>query len=517
MTPPSILEVEKLYNQKTTLHFVRFSNHKLATLNREITKLFKMLGDERELSFWTSIITTLKKVRFDLATLPVSPEHIIATQLIAQLNKELAICKISFPDSAEHLSKIIDRLLDFKGQENQFLSWISKNDTRDIVTEGLCLLSSRQIRLTEDIISVDEKFSARNLIVTSPRELTKFNFFDRIFLCGSISLFAENQFRNHEHVWRSPRAPNLYFLSYDWISENFKPESAFDIPSNKIDVCIVNHSVIETGTTEQAGSYVNAENIIDVGALDFSPADLISHALPVTTGHFESICEARLLLLEDGTAIYKEVDRSSRTVEFNQKVEIHKVENKKLEPGLSLVVRTEGSGDSIAAVADLLFGEKADQIRSMQEQWKTAFRKKMNSYESIYQVARVMTDLGAPTANETNVKNWQRSDTIKPNNENDFKSIMVFSGLPDIVDDYWKNAQKVLQMHKKAGKEISKLLLSRINDSSMEALEKYGRIDIEIDGLAGKVSVIRIESIMPDIYNVASGQLDKVINIEGEF
>lgn len=515
MKTPSLEITDRLYNQETTLHLVKFSNKNLAHLSGEISSLFKSLGDQKELSVWPSIIVALKKTRFELASLPLPPERIITDQLIKQLNNDLQICHVSFPDNVEQLSNIVEMLKQFQGEENQFLSWIQTECKKTDGNDCLCLLYSKHINLIEHLINTDKILSRRNLTVTSPRGLKEFIFFSRIFFCGSIGLFSENQFRNFEYVWRTPRAKNLYFLSYDWIREDFDPRPTFAIEPNKISVSIRTINIDDPQLAEVINIPQDEEVKIDVGDIDFFPVALFSPESSATgTGHYEYICEIRLLALEDGTVIYKDIESSSRIVELNDQVEIKKVLNKNLVPGMFLIVRTEGSGDSIAAVADLLLGDKADQIRDIQEQWKTAFRNKLSTYSSVYEVARILTNLGAPTANETNVKNWQRHDTIKPNNKDDFEAIMLYAEIPDLSEDYWENARKINQMHIKAGKEISKLLLSRINDSNKRDLEKYGRIDVKIKGLSGKVSVINIESISPETYKVPSSQLNKVLHIE---
>lgn len=517
MTLPSISEVENLYNQTTTLYSIKFSDIKLAALNREISGLLRILGDQKELSIWPRVIATLKKVRFDLATLPVPPVQIITDQLITQFNTILPICEVSFPDNLKQLSQIINSLQNFQGQENPFFNWIQAKCINQYGNDALCILSSGYINLVENLATTDEKLSSLKLRVISPRELKDFIFFSRIFLCGSIGLFSENQFRNLEYVWRSPRAPELYFLSYDWIRDDFEPRPVFDIELNNAPVSIVTLEVANT-IIENTVDPESNNNCIDIEEIIFSPVEFIK---PVSSsnagGYYEFICESRLLVFEDRTIVYKEIDKPSRIVELDQGVEIHKIPNRKLEPGMLLIVRTEGSGDSIAAVADMFFGEDADMIRDMQEQWKDAFRRKLTNSDSINQVVRILTELGAPTANEINIRNWQRHDTIKPKNKDDFNAILVFSGLPDMIDEYWENARMIVQMHIKAGREISQLLLSKINDSNMEDLKKYGRIDIELKGLTGKVSVLSIESIMPDIYNVPSSQLDKLVHLEGEF
>ena len=476
-------------------------------------------GDQKELFDWPNILTTLKKVRFELATIPLPPKQIITNQLMTQLNKEFRICRASFPYNIKQISRIIKMLTDCQEQENQFISWIQteciENNNQKIC---LCLLYSKHVQPVEEVISADKNLSKINLEVSSPRRLKNFTFYDRIIFCGSISLFSENQFKNFEYVWRAPRAPDLYFLSFSWIRDDFEPKPAFDVKPNKIPVRILKVSVGNADAGKEENVQKNEQVKVDIRDIDFSPVEMVPPGSSATgTGYYEAICESRLLILEDGTFIYKEVESLSRIVEFTPQAVIDKIPNRELETGMPLVVRTEGSGDSIAAVADMLFKQEADEIRTKQDNWKIAFRKKLFTYSTLHEVATALTNHGAPTANETNVRNWQRNDTIKPQNKDDFKAIMDFSGVADMTDEYWDNARKIDLMHKKAGKEISKLLLSRINDSSRADLEKYGRIDVEISGLSGKVSVIRIESILPEVYRVPSSQLNVVLNIEGKF
>jgi len=519
MKTPSVDMIDHLYEQNIILNFVKFTDSALAQASREISDLIRSLGDQKELSIWPDIILSLKKTRFELATLPILASYIVTEQLIDMLQKETRTCSISFPDNLGQFLTVISLLKNIQTQDNQFLKWIQKNVSRAQEYEVcLCLPHPRFVKLVEQLNSRHALFPLKKLTVKSPRELKELTFFDRIIFCGSISLFSENQFRNFEYVWRSPRANSLYFLSYDWINDAFEAKPTFDIEPNSLPICI---KEIRVDTTFSNGnpisSSVNNEEQIDVGEIDFSPIELIPIQVSAAKSeHFnEVICGSRLLILEDGTVIYKEIESSSRVVAFNHSlIEIKKITNQRLEAGMALIVRTEGSGDSIAAVADMLFGEKAGEIRAKQDAWKIALRQKLYTYSGTSEVANVLTSLGAPTANEINVRNWQRNDTIKPKDDNDFKAIMAFSGLADISDEYLENAKMINQMHIKAGRTISKYLLNRINDSSRIDLDKYGRIDIEIKGLAGKISVVIIESVLPDVYKVPSGQLDTVLHIE---
>lgn len=506
---------DRLYSQEAAIHLIKFSNERLLSLVKGISHLVTSLGDQKELSFWPGIIMAFRKIKFELTSLPLLPKTIVPNKLITNIAEKIPMCLNSFPDYAENLSQLVNILEDCQKMENKLTNWLREESLKYHDQKvSLCLLSSKYVKQVENWVFTDKSLSSWKLKIVSPQQLKKNNYFDRIYFSGSINLFTKNQFRDFDFVWRSPRANDLFFLSYDWIRDDFDPKPTFDTDINKVYVH-VSRATVTQGKSEEGQRAQQGEGI-DPAEIDFSPVEFFS-LKPSTssTGHYEAICESRLLALGDGTAILKEKERSSRIVEFYPQLIINKIPNQELETGMFLIVRTEGSGDSVAAVADMLFGEKKLDIRDKQEKWKIAFRRKLLTYSSVNKVADILTNMGAPTANETNVRNWQRNDTIKPHNEDDFKAIMAFSGLTDLQDECWENARKIDLMHKKAGKEISRILYNMIHDSKKVVLEKYGRLDVEIPGLTGKVSVVRIESILPGIYKVSSSDLNKIITFDG--
>lgn len=512
METPSLAIVDRLYSQETRVHFVNFRNSRLAAFSREVSHLLGILGEQRDLSIWPEILTGLKKLRFELTTIPVPPDQIILDEYIKRLEKIQSDFSDSFPEAMNKLLIIVVLLKAVKNGRNSFLEWIIDICVkRNHLRTCLCLPRSKYVSTVEEFMENHEELSDLKIKLTTPAGLKALHFYNRIFFCGSISLFSRNNFRDFEYVWRSPRSAFLYFLSYDWIGDNFEPEPVFDVPGNRLSLTVVKNST-DSVLDQNADDEGSDDNSLSISEVDFSPVEFIpSGSSSEAAGHYDAICDARLIMLEDQSFVYIELEKRSRILEFSPEPGIQRISNNHLEPGMPLIVRTEGSGGSVSAVADLLFGERAEEIRKRQETWKTAFRRKLFTYSCITDVAEGLTNLGAPTSNEVNVRNWQRSDTIKPKDYEDFRAVMAFSDLAEITDEYWENARHIDLMHKRAGKEISRLLLSRINESSRNELEKYGRIDLQVKGLEGQLSVIRIESIIPEIMRVPSSELNKIL------
>ena len=104
-----------------------------------------------------------------------------------------------------------------------------------------------------------------------------------------------------------------------------------------------------------------------------------------------------------------------------------------------------------------------------------------------------------------------RNETIKPQDFNEFKAIMHFSDIPEKTQDCWNNAKLIFKMHIKAGREISKLLRSRITKTSMEDFVKYGKIEVDLPRVTGKLSVIHIEAVSNKTYIVNSNLVNKLM------
>lgn len=504
--------LEKLYTTEAEVNFINFEHRKLQLFNAAFLKLQRSLGEEKEISFWPDTLLSLKKLRFELVALPIPPSIIITSTLLKHLEKTQNFCKSSFPECEVFLGELISKLEDLKEHENYFLEWLKENC---ISNSCVCLPSPRHLMLV-DMVFKDQKCSVfRDNELVAPGVLKQSCHFDHIYFCGSIKLFSENQYRNFEYVWRSPRAPKLSFLSYAWINDDFKPYPSFDTGSNMVPLHIqkkvIGERLPEEGLEEENENLLR----INIGDIDFSPVELVSSASNYSGGYYDFLCDCKMLLLEDGTVIYKELEGRSRIVDTNQGLGIVSIKNTKLAPGDALIVRTGGSGDSVAAVADMLFKEQAGKIRGMQERWKSAFREKMNDFLSINQVVKKLEHLGAPTSNEINVRNWQREETIKPKNKDDFVAIMKFSGLEEFVEEYWENAKLIFQMHIKAGKEISKLLLSRITETKIGELDRFGRTDINIEGLSGTLAIVKVDVVVSETYAVPYSKVDKLVSADG--
>ncbi|MFZ2630535.1 MAG: hypothetical protein WA081_12565 [Desulfosalsimonadaceae bacterium] len=513
---PVLEDISRLYSLDTSIHLVTFENKKLANLSHAISKLFSSLGEQHNLDFWPGITSSLKKYRYEISILPLpfsSPE-ILSEDLLKQLTHAIRTCQATFPEQLEQLKDIFNLFKELPDQEHPFMEWIKNkfkavNENNTVI--NMCLPAAKYIPVVERFINRHYGFFGLNFNLINPRQLKEFKFYDQVIFCGSTALYSRNQYSNREYIWRSPRSNHLFFLSFSWIADSFIPKPDFDIQPNKITFDIHKEKIIESN---RGDSFHNED--IDIPAIKFediniSPIDLIPDAAGSAHHHtYDYHCSCKPVFMEDGSFLYKEMESTSRIVAFLPEIKILKIKNEDLEPGKLLIVRTEGSGDSIAAVADMLLGKETEMRRRQQDEWKTAFRKKLYSYPSLFEAAIDLINTGSTKANETNIRNWRSQDTIKPNSYTDFQAILIFSGISENIEEYWANAQKISRTHIMAGHRISKLLLQEINNSSRITLEKYGRLDIELKGVEGKLSIIRIEAVPEYTLTVSASQVNKL-------
>jgi hypothetical protein len=468
----------------------------------------------KNLAFWPGLISSLKRYRYEVATtpLPFTSTVLLSDKMLSLIQTGLE-SHLEFPESIAQLNLISDLIHDFPDEDHPFMKWLKMqySDNQQQTSIAICIPHTRNIYEVEQFIEQGNLLQGLDYEIINPRQLRKNVFYDQIIFCGSIHLFSENQYTDYEYVWRSPRAEKLYFLSFSWIKEGFNLEPVFNIEPNSLPVTVSTKIVAEkTGFEAIKPAPQNTETTIE--DLNFLPSSFLPDSSKDQSGYHSEIadCECKAVFLDDCSFLYKEIESYSHIVRFDPETKVEKIQNKDLRQGMPLIVRTEGSDDSISAVADMLLGDRAVSMRQIQDDWKICFRKKVFSFECLSDVQEELIRLGSQRANETNIRNWIRNDTIKPNNFKDFKAIMEFSGIVEKTEAYWANATKIFTMHIKAGKEISRLLRLRITESAMNNFTRYGRIEVDLPGIAGKLSVINIEAISTDHMTIGAAQVDKL-------
>jgi len=184
----------------------------------------------------------------------------------------------------------------------------------------------------------------------------------------------------------------------------------------------------------------------------------------------------------------------------------------KLQPGMFLLLRTEGGGDYIVPIANRILGEDAAQLREMQEGWKTRLRGEVE-LRGLLPVCIDLLELGGSKhVNEINLRYWMSSKCIRPQDNNDFRAILKLVGLQDKEALYRDVADRIERAHRSAGFYIRKLLISQVTGADLHEIHKKGYMEFELprsDG--GSLTAFRIEHISPAITNVSASRTGRPV------
>ncbi|MGM0609124.1 MAG: hypothetical protein ACQESP_12000 [Candidatus Muiribacteriota bacterium] len=467
-----------------------------------------------EFSFWVKLSTYLKKIRFELLTLPLPYYFIIDNEKIEKLNQLSSGCSDFFPDHKESVDKIINKIKDCRNLENNLFEYLKERILENTTsTKALCLTSRNYIKKVKDFILQENLFKDSDLKIIYPLDLKKPVYFEQIYFCSSISYYSLKRFNDYEYIWRAPRSQNLFFHSYSFFNYRFEPKQILNPDEGLIYLNLRKETIKERKKIYSGDSDIG-EWKEDLEEIIYSPFEDIKEkfAYDRKMNINEDEVDAHLAMFQDESFVFLPVNGSVMVVKTDFKNGLNKKFNKDLEPEDIIILRTEGSDDSIESVADLLLKENAESIRSTQKEWKSAFIKRHYDYSGFNEIASELNLLGGVNVNASHVRNWLDFNNIKPQKKEDFYAIMKFIGFEKKSEIYFENARKIDSAHKQAGKNISRLLRKQVGFSQdiHVVIDIEGRVNFKVDGLSGQISALRIDSIEKNPEKIPQNKVNRI-------
>ena len=173
-----------------------------------------------------------------------------------------------------------------------------------------------------------------------------------------------------------------------------------------------------------------------------------------TSGASAELVKVRTLFLEQDLAVFVSAAEgaSELTVDLREEAEqlVHRVPTANLEPGMAVLVRTEGGGDYIVAAADEIMAKEAEEFRRRQRHWKRLLSDLVEKLGTPEVVDRLKA-AGSKIANHQNLRNWMSLRSIRTLNKEDFDAIFRVIGLAEDADQYWSMMAVIDQAHGRAG------------------------------------------------------------------
>lgn len=356
--------------------------------------------------------------------------------------------------------------------------------------------------------TVDELIGPDALPLLSPAELKSGATYDRLLLAGPFSWFT----RYASHVLTAPRAHQMVSVSYDWLPDSWRPESAFvhseacsaylpglpgaiacKIMAPRPDIQVLDEGVLPD-------SAVLFEAVTVSAARERAKEELDSDPVPTRGFLLEP---ASLLLVED------DPDARMLVIDFAREIgsQIVKLPISDIESGMFLLHRSTGGGDYVVDVANRIMGRQCEHLRGRQALWKARLRARAarDGYEA---VALDLLRCGSAIASYQNVRNWLSTRNIMTNARTDFDAIMMLAGLAEESETLWLEMKAIRRAHLQAGVQIKKLLLRQVARADSVELLRLGYWDFDLgndDG--GVLSAQRVLEIVDHTPTCPSGAL----------
>lgn len=464
---------------------------------RSLALLGRRLGEERQDVYWQPILRNLRRVRYELTSVPLSLDHeALGLRAAAEaLEKRLRNVEALFPGMAAAAHAVSQQLNDLADLSNDALA-----DAIEAVLQNSDRTnqSSVLIRAPQFLGPVREHLRSRGI---RTRVLTAESLTGDVVAEELIAIGPKYWFPSY--VTAAPRSVVATFVHFRWIADPEREEQAFPVtfPGSK-SFLVSEHP---RSQQEEPTPLVDAEELLPV--IDWHAISRGSAA----GSHDADVTPAALFLLADGFAVYLDSQHGSRAYivdpEADDDDRVRQEPVRQLGPGSFLLLRSEGGGDYIRPLADQILREKAVGVRALQKEWKDLLRARV-SRDGTEAVAQHLRNLGSAGATDLNVRYWSSYDTIATGNVTDFAAIMRLVGQQERTEGAWAAMQLIRAAHVRAGQHIRKLLSREVIAANAAELRERGVSHFELEALGkATLSVFRVEAKSPDPIVVSRSHL----------
>jgi hypothetical protein len=510
MKPATVQIVNGLYEVAKTskTEYLETTNEVLRAFHKSLKQLKLVLGDAEEEEIWKRPHSALRRLLYALLLSPLPFNHIslMENTLLNELLANEKVYRETNPIVWQALEKAVSLALQLRSApDNPLFSTLLRTYPRGAGRGALLLQDSRLVPEVEELLHKHPLTSV--LRVVTAWQLKGDICFDRLVIIGPSSWHPD-------YVFESRRAAEVAILKYDWLQERPRERTMFLRGWG--------------GRKAQPGTIARSQPSVDGEFLtlqEIAPAIDWSHihragAAGISTSDLDNV-PARLVVLEGGVAVFLENDATATVLVID--LEAEEVRDKvarnsvgRIRPGLFIVLRSSGDGDYIVSMANKLMGAEAPSLRARQLDWKRRLRALVNQ-TNLLTVSIELLDAGSMRASENNLRNWMSPRNIRTNDEADFTAITRIVGLGDQTQDYWNSMESIARYHQRAGQQIRRQLLRKLQTTDLTDLERLGRLDISLpEGGTGALTAFRIIAVEETPRLVNANRLNQPFSIGGE-
>jgi hypothetical protein len=459
-----------------------------------IDNLQRVTSSEDIKDDFEGLLRKLRRYLFRLraAPVPTSLDAIVPEELEGSITQYLKVSKEAFPssvgESLEGVKKEFLTVYREEGYQPLLKALISYLSEEDIEEECVVLNETDLIPPTREAINQEGK--VRGAKVIGYREARRTDRYGERLVVGNPSWYPDDMFE-------APRAQLTRIFVFSW-------ERGTDIEIG-VDV---DQSVKSSGPLPKVRKSGTDESYRGFDLEDIDPIMNWENIVAQQKGgDYGGQVMCRVFSFPRGYAAFIPTGKN-RTVEVVELQEageavVHRRKDvDKIEPGDYVLLRIEGGGSLVKEVANNLMGDRQEELRRMEKEWKSKLREEVEKKGDI-EVAIKLLDLGGEKVNESNLRNWITDRVISPSSRDDMEAILRLLGMEERLERYWKGMQVIRECHRKAGREIRKALVERVSDAEVDELESEGIQKINLgDRGGGELGILRVEEMSPDEYEV---------------
>ena len=460
------------------------------------------LGDIATDDPWQAAVRSLRRLRFDMMAAPIRFGDAGGQAAREQLASLRGTAQAALPRIEPAIARALAAIEALAGTTGIPLLDAIVDESSQARSETPVLLCESRL-LDPARAAAARTGCGDSLRWMTPHQMRTAVSMDRIVVVGAPRWFPQ-------HVFRAPRAPAIASVRHGWVRANWDRVSATDFEAADDEVFAPRRPLqINRDRTWQA--------ILALRGLDEEDAvpPLPIPGLSGNAGTRDSVlvsgeADAIVVRLEGDEFVLLESDGRTHLIDPDEDYQVRIVSAPDISAGAFLLLRTEGGGDYVAEVADVLLGAEAIPAREAQNLWKAGLREAVGE-RGANAVIGDLRSHGSARADPSNLRNWMSPRSIRTQDRTDFAAILAVAGLASRCDELWGAMGRIAAAHRMAGQRIRARLMAEVEKADPQDLERDGRLDFEMDEGGGSLTAFRIVAVLPDRVQAARSQLDRVL------